>query len=145
MRNLTAGTSARLTTNRGIEALLAARELQRSRGEQPAPLDESELEKIRLYTGYGGIDDDTTIGTPQLTEYYTPPGLVRKMWALVHHYHPQPIVRVLDPAVGSGRFLDCLPPSAQHVDAYDVERRRRARDQGPLWRPPRPECHAGFV
>lgn len=115
-----ASTSARLTTNRRIEAQLAAREHQRVSGEAVAALDADELEKVRLYTGYGGIEDESTIGTAQMTEYYTPPGLVRKMWALVHHYHPQPIRRVLDPAVGSGRFLEGLPATAEVVDAYDV-------------------------
>ena len=120
MGNLTASTTGRLSTNRAIEQLLAGRDVARLLGQEVGQFTADEMEKVRLYTGYGGIDHESTVGTPQMTEYYTPPALVRKMWAMVHHYLPGPIRSVCDPAVGSGRFLECLPASATRVLAYDV-------------------------
>lgn len=102
----------RLELNRRVETMLS--------GPSTGPYSAEDIALIRQYSGYGGIVDASTIGTPQMTEYYTDSKLVRKMWALTQAYFEGPVTSVCEPACGSGRFFDYLPASAARVVGLDI-------------------------
>ncbi len=64
-------------------------------------------------------------GTGKLYEYFTPMDVVEKMWALAYHYgkdvFPLYGMKVLDPAMGSGRLFTYAPKSAK-VTGFEINK-----------------------
>lgn len=68
-------------------------------------------------------------GTGKLYEYFTPMDVVEKMWALAYHYgkdvFPLYGMKVLDPAMGSGRLFTYAPKSAK-VTGFEINKENEA-------------------
>ncbi len=64
-------------------------------------------------------------GTGKLYEYFTPMEVVEKMWALAYHYGKDVLpgygMKVLDPAMGSGRLYTYAPTSAK-VTGFEINK-----------------------
>ena len=108
--------ASRREINTSIEELLEQR-----RSDNPADYSARELELLAQYSGWGGVKDAPGhAGAGLLFEYYTPDALVRRMWDLAQAHHPEAIMSVLEPAVGTGHFLRYLPAECQHVTCYET-------------------------
>lgn len=68
-------------------------------------------------------------GTGKLYEYFTPMAVVEKMWALAYHYGKDVLplhgMKVLDPAMGSGRLFTYAPKSAK-VTGFEINKENEA-------------------
>lgn len=78
---------------------------------------------LARYEGAGGTGeaDASTHGT--LYEFYTPKAIIERMWGVVDSYLAQDSrtpLRVLEPAAGSGRFLDGRPESNEFT-VYELD------------------------
>ena len=73
--------------------------------------DEQEKNYLRQYSGSGGLLSQGAAGRGTLYEYYTPEGIVKKMWDIAYHYGYDG-GRILEPAVGTGNFLKYAPKNA---------------------------------
>jgi hypothetical protein len=84
--------------NKAIEALLTKKWYVDS-------WSEAELEFIKGYTGYGGLDKFGEITKGSLFEYFTPDKVIEKMWGLAYKfgYKDGPII---EPSCGIGPFFD---------------------------------------
>lgn len=94
--------------NQAIEQLIDLR------AEEGSSFTEEELDYLRLYTGYGGLVNKGASGPGCLYEYYTPPKLVQRMWGLAMMYGYDG-GSVLEPAAGTGNFIEYAPPGAEVV------------------------------
>jgi len=80
---------------------------------------------IKLYSGYGGLQDLGTFTENELKgllyEYYTPDEIVKKMWGLAYKYGYGASIgtSVLEPSVGTGNFFKYAPSEARKV-AYEI-------------------------
>lgn len=71
-------------------------------------LTESDLEKIRMYSGFGGVAAENERGV--LYDYYTSPPVARMTWQLLDKIVPvQAGESVLEPSCGSGVFFEVAP------------------------------------
>jgi hypothetical protein len=86
--------------NKAIEKLLDSK-WEKSEKEFSA----EELEFIKSYSGYGGLDKFGEISVGSLFEYFTPEKVIEKMWGLAYKYGytDGPL---LEPACGIGSFFD---------------------------------------
>lgn len=112
-----------------FERNVAIEQLIESKGdERDSPEAYTEEEKIQLarFAGYGGLEkyvtEDSaagnTTGRELLYEFYTPDLVIQAMWRLcVKHGYTNGAV--LEPSVGTGRFLKYAPKTAQ-ILAYEV-------------------------
>ena len=68
-------------------------------------------------------------GTGKLYEYFTPMEVVEKMWALAYHYGKGTLpihgMKVLDPAMGSGRLFTYAPKNAK-VAGFEINKENEA-------------------
>jgi len=64
-----------------------------------------ELQFIKGYTGYGGLDKFGEITKASLFEYFTPDQVIEKMWGLAYKYGYKD-GPVLEPSCGIGPFFD---------------------------------------
>jgi len=97
--------------NRKAIALLEDLE---SSGRKPTAGD---LDTLQLYAGRGGLKDGKR-GRGLLYEFYTPLPIVSKMWGMAR-MHGFDGGSVLEPSVGTGRFLRFVDPSTTSVDAFE--------------------------
>jgi N12 class adenine-specific DNA methylase len=68
---------------------------------------EEDKEKIRRYSGFGGIQADER---GVLYDFYTSPPLARAMWQIMNKIRKiQPEDKVLEPSCGTGVFFDVAP------------------------------------
>jgi hypothetical protein len=91
--------------NKAIEKLLDSKW-----NDGPDKFSEEQLEFIKGYTGYGGLDDEAIkagekIDVKALFEYYTPEKVIEKMWGLAYKYGYKD-GPVLEPSLGVGSFFD---------------------------------------
>lgn len=80
---------------------------------------EEEKAILRNYTGAGGLEKAGETGRGLLDEYYTPPKVIDKMWALARK-HGFSGGDVLEPSAGIGRFIERGPSNANYV-AYEID------------------------
>jgi hypothetical protein len=76
-----------------------------------------ELQFIKYYSGYGGLEKLGAEGVGLLYEYYTPDLIIQRMWGLAYKYGYKG-GSVLEPSCGTGEFLKYLP---LQVDAIGYE------------------------
>jgi hypothetical protein len=91
--------------NKAIENLLDSKW-----NEGPDKFSEEQLEFIKGYTGYGGLDDEAIkagekIDVKALFEYYTPDKVIEKMWGLAYKYGYKD-GPICEPSLGVGSFFD---------------------------------------
>lgn len=69
-----------------------------------------EKKLLALYSGYGGINKEDT-GRGALDEFFTPKKVVDFVWQEVmkHIAVPNSVTQIIEPAMGTGRFLDGAP------------------------------------
>lgn len=79
---------------------------------------DSEKELIAQYTGNGGMNNANASANATLTEFYTPDYICELMWKLAFHYGYNG-GSVLEPSVGTGRFLKHAPTNAK-IEAFEV-------------------------
>uniref|UniRef100_A0A6M3J6S2 Putative helicase n=2 Tax=viral metagenome TaxID=1070528 RepID=A0A6M3J6S2_9ZZZZ len=61
---------------------------------------------LRRYEGAGGRETKGEQGRGLLDEYYTPTPIVKEMWGLAKQYGFQEGMDVIEPSVGTGRFIE---------------------------------------
>lgn len=83
-------------------------------------LDDNQKAFISKYEGYGGLEKYGAKGKSLLFEYYTPDALIKKMWGLAYKYGFQN-GKILEPSVGTGRFLNYVDFNLNKVVAYEVQ------------------------
>ena len=91
--------------NKGIEALL-----DKKWNDKADQWSAEELEFIKGYTGYGGLDNESNkagvkLDVKSLFEYFTPDQVIEKMWGLAYKYGYKD-GPVLEPSCGIGPFFD---------------------------------------
>ena len=86
--------------NKAIEALLT-----KKWNDKPETWSSEELEFIKGYTGYGGLDKYGEITKGSLFEYFTPELVIEKMWGLAYKYGYKD-GPVCEPSCGIGAFFD---------------------------------------
>jgi len=113
--------------NKQIEELVA----RKGSGylEKPGLYSDEEKELLKQYTGGGGLEKGGAEGRGLLDEYYTPIPVVNFMWDRVKGIFDKRqgyrgvIDRMLEPAVGIGRFLENSPhPNGLGVKAFEVNK-----------------------
>jgi hypothetical protein len=86
--------------NKAIEALL-----DKKWKDSPESFSADELEFIKGYTGYGGLDKYGTISIGSLFEYFTPETVIEKMWGLAYKYGYKD-GPICEPSCGPGQFFN---------------------------------------
>lgn len=81
----------------------------------------SEIEFIQQYTGLGGLASQGETKRGILYEYYTPVPIVKKMWGLAYK-HGFVSGTILEPSVGTGRFLHYADPTNNSVMAFEFSK-----------------------
>ena len=82
-----------------------------------------ELALLARYEGAGGTGDAEASTHGTLYEFYTPKAIIDHMWGVVDSYLAQDSsapLRVLEPAAGSGRFLDGRPQTNEFT-VYELD------------------------
>ena len=82
-----------------------------------------ELSLLSRYEGAGGTGESEASTHGTLYEFYTPKAIIDHMWGVVDSYLAQDAhtpLRVLEPAAGSGRFLDGRPQSNEFT-VYELD------------------------
>ncbi len=103
--------------NKGIERLLDAKW-----NDKPDQWSASELEFIKNYSGYGGLDEFGQITKGSLFEFYTPEKVIEKMWGLAYKYGYNE-GRLAEPSSGVGLFLKReYVKSSVIKDAYEINK-----------------------
>jgi len=99
------------------------RALLKKKGPNRKDYSADELAFIKLYEGAGGLIKEGETGARILDQFFTPVGICAKMWGLaVKNGFEFPRANILEPAVGSGRFLQYIPADqVSNVTAYDVD------------------------
>jgi len=103
--------------NKAIEALL-----DKKWNDKPESWSEDELEFIKGYSGYGGLDEYGQIDKGSLFEFYTPEAVIEKMWGLAYK-HGYNEGRLCEPSVAKGDFLKReYVKSMVQKDAYEINK-----------------------
>lgn len=77
-----------------------------------------DINYIQQYTGAGGLKIG---GRGSLYEYYTPDSIIKKMWGLVYD-NGFNAGHILEPSVGTGRFLRYVDFSTSSADAFEFSK-----------------------
>jgi len=91
-----------LTPKQRKEANSAAVALIQKAVGQGRELTQKEMDQVALYSGRGGIGDS-------LNQYFTRPDIAASMWDLLAHHGLPTNAKVLEPACGSGVFMQTAP------------------------------------
>lgn len=100
------------------------RRITKEKGIYRSNYSQDELAFIKLYEGAGSLAKEGETGARLLDQFFTPVTIVSKMWGLAVKYGFKfNGARILEPAVGSGRFLHAIPQEEidTNVIAYDVD------------------------
>lgn len=92
-------------------AISVLQELEAS-GAVPTP---AQLDDLQQYAGRGGLGEK---GRGLLYEFYTPRPIVAAMWAMAQRNGFEG-GSILEPSVGTGRFLQYVDPATCSVDAFE--------------------------
>jgi hypothetical protein len=79
---------------------------------------EEEKNKIRQYSGSGGLINQGATGKGVLYEYYTSDTIIKKMWDIAYHFGYDGGA-VLEPSVGTGNFLK-YGPEGSDIVGYEI-------------------------
>lgn len=101
----------------------AIRDLLREKGIDRNKYSADDLAFLKLYEGAGGLAKQGETGARLLDQFFTPVDICGKMWGIALKYGFKfEGANILEPAVGSGRILQFVPPdSGANVTAYDVD------------------------
>jgi hypothetical protein len=77
-----------------------------------------EIDFALTFSGAGGVE---TGSRGSLYEYYTPDAIIARMWHMVQS-HGFSTGNILEPSVGTGKFLRYVDPSNCYVDAYEYSK-----------------------
>jgi predicted RNA methylase len=91
-----------LTPKQRKDANSSAVEIIQRAVSQGRELTQKEMDEVALYSGRGGIGDS-------LNQYFTRPDIAASMWDLLAHHGLAPDAKVLEPACGSGVFMQTAP------------------------------------
>ena len=80
-----------------------------------------DIQYVQQYAGDGGIETGTR---GSLYEYYTPDYIISRMWSLARK-HGFTTGNILEPAVGTGKFLRYVDVSNCYVDAFEFSKTNR--------------------
>lgn len=83
-----------------------------------------EIAFLKMYEGDGGLIKEGAKGARILDQFFTPVDVCGKMWglALKYGFNFEGKKNILEPSVGSGRFLQFIPATADvNVKAFDVD------------------------
>lgn len=112
---------ASTTTSQQIDINNQIRNLIKQKGTDHTQYSAADIALLKLYEGAGSekkISSDVRI----LDQFFTPMDIVAKMWGLAfRHGFKFPGSSVLEPSVGSGRFLSFIGAYDVYVRAYDVD------------------------
>jgi len=86
-------------------------------GKKPEDFTDEDIELLKSYSGMGGSGE---AGRGLLDEYYTPPKVIDKMWALARK-HGFTGGSVLEPSAGVGRFIDRGPDENVKYTALEID------------------------
>lgn len=86
----------------------------------PAQMTTEDKAFLKYYSGYGGLEKFGAEGKGLLYEYYTPPLIAEKMWALAYK-HGFNGGDVLEPAAGIGEFVK-YAPDQKRITAYEINK-----------------------
>ncbi len=102
---------------------LKIKELIKKNGTDRDKYSPEELALLRLYEGSGGYAKQGEKGARLLDQFFTPDDIIAKMWGLAIKYgFDFKNANVLEPAVGTGRFLKYIPKDTHtNVLAFDVD------------------------
>lgn len=100
---------AQLKLNSEIKDLIARKDAK----QESYSMDD--IHFIQKYSGYGGLAKE---GRGIKYEYYTPHEIIQKMWGLVYD-NGFNSGAILEPSVGTGRFLRYVDFATCSVDAYE--------------------------
>jgi hypothetical protein len=90
-----------------------------------------EMDKIRLYSGFGGVKAEGERGV--LYDFYTSPPVARMVWKLMNKFAPVHAgAKVLEPSAGTGVFFEAAPDG---VDLTGVEFDNRTSHAASLLQP----------
>jgi type I restriction-modification system DNA methylase subunit len=81
---------------------------------------EEDLNYMQQYAGGGGLNMDESTDEGVLHEFYTPDGMIQRMWALAYQYgftHG----KILEPSAGTGRMLRYVDPANCTVHAFEID------------------------
>lgn len=84
---------------------------------------DAELQYLRMYDGVGGLHKDFGVEeTMTLDQFLTSYQVIQIMWGLAvkHGFTFSSRKSVLEPAIGTGRFLEYVPENFD-VDAFDID------------------------
>ncbi len=102
--------------NRGIEQVIDL--LKAGTGELTAQVKSF----ISKYSGMGGLEKFGATGKGLLYEYFTPDPLIERMWGLAYKHGYEAGKPVLEPSLGTARFLKYLPEQTRclglEINAY---------------------------
>jgi gas vesicle protein len=79
---------------------------------------EEDKNRIRQYSGSGGLIKQGATGKGVLYEYYTADTIIKKMWDIAYHYGYDGGA-VLEPSVGTGNFLK-YGPKGSAIVGYEI-------------------------
>lgn len=77
-----------------------------------------DVKYAQQYAGAGGLEKGMR---GMLYEYYTPDFIIERMWGLVANYGFTG-GNILEPSVGTGRFLNYVDPTNSFVDAFEFSK-----------------------
>ena len=97
------GKKGRADLNAEVLAILKATNYSTS----PSSYSDTQLAKLMQYSGAGGKADAGAEGIGLLSEYYTDPKIVDKLWQIANHYIKAN--SVYEPSVGTGNILMKAP------------------------------------
>ena len=99
------------------------RSLLNQKGTDHTKYSAEEIALLKLYEGSGGLAKQGERGARLLDQFFTPMDIIAKMWGLALQYgFSFPNSNILEPSVGSGRFISFVPPNSNaNVVAYDVD------------------------
>lgn len=100
------------------------KEIEAFANNQKTPVTESS-DKVKSEPSTKDFEGSQQSGTGKLYEYFTPMDVVEKMWALAYHYGKNVLpgygMKVLDPAMGSGRLFTYAPKNAL-VTGFEINK-----------------------
>lgn len=77
---------------------------------------DAEKDILRQYEGSGGQKDGEGRGV--LDEYYTPKMIVDNVWSLVERHIAGEITKIIEPSVGTGRFIEYANAGNSNLNAF---------------------------
>ena len=99
------------------------RSLIKKNGAERNKYSPQELQLLEYYEGSGGLAKEGEAGARLLDQFFTPNEIIKKMWGLAFkHGFTFKDANILEPSVGSGRFLKFIPENEiDNVVTFEVD------------------------